>query len=324
MDTATAKDLFYYDDHAFPCLARSSRPVAGPEFAAWYQSHAREIEEKLLRTGAILFRGISIRAIGDFESITGEIAVKFVSYVDGNSPRTKLSSRVYTSTEYDPAFPITLHNELSYSGQWPARLFFCCLVPAATGGETPLADCRRIIEAMNPALVEEVERKGINYIRNLNDGEGIGPSWQQTFETNDRRVVEQYCRESACEFVWKADGGLKITQRRPGVIRHPLTGERVWFNQIDQFHPSHLQPEIHEMLMMLYDQDEEELPMFVKFGDGSPVSSEVVAHIRQTVDGQARKSPWQQGDLLLVDNVLVCHGRMPYTGERKVLVALAK
>lgn len=82
--------------------------------------------------------------------------------------------------------------------------------------------------------------------------------------------------------------------------------------------------EIHQMLMMLYDQDEEELPMFVKFGDGSPVSSEVVAHLRQTVDGQARKSPWQQGDLLLVGNVLVCHGRMPYSGERKVWVALAR
>jgi len=32
---------------------------------------------------------------------------------------------------------------------------------------------------------------------------------------------------------------------------------------------------------------------------------------------------WQPGDLLLLDNMQVAHGRTPYTGNRKILVAMA-
>jgi alpha-ketoglutarate-dependent taurine dioxygenase len=31
---------------------------------------------------------------------------------------------------------------------------------------------------------------------------------------------------------------------------------------------------------------------------------------------------WNTGDLLVIDNVLVGHGRRPFTGSRRVLVAM--
>jgi alpha-ketoglutarate-dependent taurine dioxygenase len=33
---------------------------------------------------------------------------------------------------------------------------------------------------------------------------------------------------------------------------------------------------------------------------------------------------WQKGDLLMVDNMLVAHGRAPFTGPRRILVAMAE
>jgi len=32
--------------------------------------------------------------------------------------------------------------------------------------------------------------------------------------------------------------------------------------------------------------------------------------------------PWETHDVLLLDNMLVCHGRKPYKGERTILVAM--
>lgn len=298
-----------------------STPIS--EFIDWYNANYDSIQQQLLETGAIVFRGVDIDSLEKFENVFTQLSKNFLNYVDGNSPRTKLSSKVYTSTEYDKNFSITLHNELSYSATYPSKIFFCCTLPAASGGETPIADCRKIYEKMNADLIEQIKSKRITYVRNLHGGQGFGPSWQDTFETKEKSTVEKYCKESLIEFTWKKDGGLKLSQTRDGVIQHPVTKEWVWFNQMDQFHPSHLNPEIYETLMLIYNNNEEELPTYVKFGDNSKVTSDMIKEIRKTVDSLAVSTPWEKGDLLMADNILVCHGRMPYKGDRKVLVSMA-
>ena len=201
-----------------------------------------------MQHGAIKFRGVPIDSIKTFQHIVYAISDRFLPYVDGNSPRTKLSGNVYTSTEYDASQQITMHNELSYSAKWPNKLFFSCLTPAETGGETLLADSQAILQQMNPEIVAEIEEKGIIYVRNLNGGSGIGPSWQLTFETESKEQVEAFCEASQIDFEWNGDNHLRLYQPSEGIIRHRKTGEKVWFNQIDQFHPIHLGEEMYETM----------------------------------------------------------------------------
>jgi hypothetical protein len=266
---------------------------------------------------------VQIGSLEDFQHIVDSVSSKFMSYVDGNSPRTKLSSNVYTSTEYDQTQRITMHNELSYSTKWPKKLFFSCLQPAETGGETLLADSREILSVMDRTILKEIEQRGVMYIRNLHGGRGMGPSWQETFETEDSNQLEEYCRSYGIDFEWTENGNLKLKQFSKGILEHSATGEKVWFNQIDQFHPCHLGEEMFETMQLLYDLPEN-FPMYVTFGDGKQISEAMVHDILGCIDEVTLAPAWQKNEFVIVDNELVAHGRNSYTGSRRVLVAMSE
>jgi hypothetical protein len=296
--------------------------ISPEQFIGYYLKNQPEIEKKLLSEGAVKFTGIAIDSLQNFEKIVHSISAEFLEYIDGNSPRTKLSGKIYTSTEYDKTQRITMHNELSYSAKWPNKLFFTCVQPAFTGGETLLADSRQILRAMPRDIVSEVAAKGVIYSRNLHGGTGIGPSWQETFETKDKNQLEAYCRSYNIDFEWGRNDSLRLKQRAKGILAHRLTNEKVWFNQIDQFHPCHLGEEMLEAVCVLYDSPED-YPMYVKFGDGSEIDEAVVRAIINTIDVVTVAPVWERHELLIIDNELVSHGRNPYTGSRSVLVAMS-
>jgi alpha-ketoglutarate-dependent taurine dioxygenase len=292
-------------------------------FIAYYLENRVELEQKLHNAGAIKFRGVLIDSLEVFQRVVGSISTKFLNYIDGTSPRTKLSGGVYTSTEYDKTMRITMHNENSYSAKWPNKLFLSCLQPAETGGETLLADSREILKRMDKDIVEEIEARGITYIRNLHGGEGMGISWQQTFEINERKQLEEYCKAYSIQFEWREDNGVRLKQPSRGIIEHRESKERVWFNQIDQFHPYQLGEELYEALLTLCEAPED-FPTYVTFGDGKVISEDIIRSILKTTEEVTIAPPWSRNELLVIDNELVSHGRNPYTGDRKVLLSMSE
>ena len=54
--------------------------------------------------------------------------------------------------------------------------------------------------------------------------------WQDVFGTADRQVVEEELRKSGAEFHWKDGDSLRIVDRGSAIEKHPVTGEKVWFN----------------------------------------------------------------------------------------------
>jgi alpha-ketoglutarate-dependent taurine dioxygenase len=216
-----------------------------------------------------------------------------------------------------------MHSEYAYSHKYPARLFFCCVVEPGQGGATPVADNRQILSRLDPEVVDEFTRKKIKYVRNLHGGgNGFGLSWQDSFQTTDKSVVEKYCREMLIDYEWKADGGLKLENTFVCSITHPRTGEQVWFNQAPQFHPSDYPTDIFKSLCDSYRGREHEMPQTSFFGDDTPIDVSALKHIRETMFKQATVFPWREGDVMMIDNILVCHGRMPFSGQRKILLAM--
>src|SRR5262245_42802118 len=74
-----------------------------------------ELDEKLLKHGALLFRGFAIDGPRDFQAFADAIG-SVRDYVGGNSPRSEILDRVYSSTEYPRSLEIALHNEMAYLG----------------------------------------------------------------------------------------------------------------------------------------------------------------------------------------------------------------
>jgi hypothetical protein len=164
----------------------------------------------------------------------------------------------------------------------------------------------------------------VAYIRNLHGGIGIGASWQQTFETDSRETVTALLQQEDITYEWKADGSLWMKEVRPAILEHPVSKCKVWFNQADEFHPSSNGTELYEAMLLLYNQDINNFPMYATFGDGSAIPLDYLETIRQVIRENIVKFPWQKGDLLLLDNLMIGHGRMPYTGQRRTLVAMSK
>jgi hypothetical protein len=307
-----------------------ARPRAGQDrFAALLkrvEDERGEFEQQLLSSGAMLIRGYAVDTTDQFAELVSRLAGSKAlrEYCGGASPRHPLpgsKAPVYNSTEYPAHIELPLHNELSYSAEYPERITFLCLVEPGAGGETTYGDSRRILRAMAPAVRSRFERLGLRYIRNLPPGEGSGYSWQDAFRSCDPRVVEQRCAASGATAEWLPGDFLRVVQNRPAVASHPQTDEEVWFNQADGFHPSALDEQSYRELLALYGS-EDRFRLNVTYGDGCPIDPNALAAIRDVLRKESRPHAWRKGDVLVLDNMLVAHGRRPFTGGRRIATAI--
>jgi alpha-ketoglutarate-dependent taurine dioxygenase len=278
------------------------------------------VAEHLERAGGILFRGFTVPDVAAFKGFAASFGEELLSYEFGSTPRSKVEQGVYTSTEYPAHQSIPLHNEQAYTRQWPMRIWFYCHTAAPEGGETPIADSREVYRRLDPRIRQRFIDKGLMYVRNY--GNGLDVPWQQVFNTEEPAVVEAYCRSQDIAWEWKDDGELRTHQICQAVTTHPRTGDNVWFNQAHLFHISALEPNVRETLLAVV--DEEDLPRHVYYGDGSPIEDSILNEIRAVYDSVTIRFPWQQGDVLMLDNMLAAHGRAPFKGPRRVVVAMAQ
>jgi len=283
----------------------------------WSAQNRESIEAKLVDHGAILFRGFNLNSVSQFESFAKAVCPDlFGEY--GDLPREEMGGKVYGSTPYPSDETILFHNESSHMHRWPMLIWFYCVKPSEMGGETPIVDCRKIYQAIEPGLRQKFAELGLMYVRNFTPG--LDVSWQNFFHTDERSVVEDYCKQASIDFEWTGDGGLRTRQVCPAIVKHPQTGQMVFFNQLQLHHVSCLTPAVRESLASM--MPEKDFPRNVYYGDGSKIEDSVVDELLNLYRQFAVTFSWQQHDVIMLNNMLVAHSRNPYVGERKIVVAL--
>lgn len=279
---------------------------------------ATEVDELLLKHGALLFRGFNVKDVAAFEAFLDAIPVRRASYVYRSTPRTAVGDRVYTATEYPASQEIPLHSENAYQRSWPLKVAFCCVTASDRGGATPLADVREVTRAIGERLLHKFASRGVEYIRHYRPYVDI--PWQAVFQTEDRCEVELYCERNGLEYEWVEADTLRTSQVSHGAAAHPITRELLFFNQAHLFHVSSLGAANAELLIRTYGRDR--LPRNARYGDGTEIPDAELETVRDSFRRQAVVFSWQPGDVLLLDNMQVAHGRQPFSGPRRILTAL--
>jgi len=288
--------------------------------AQWAAGHRPWIDDRLRIFGALLFRGFAVDGVEGFGEVIRALAGNSFPYVERSSPRRAVAEHVYTSTEYPSHLAIPLHNENAYAHTWPRRLVFLCEKPARLGGETPLADCQRVLRAIPPPIRTRFRRLGVRYVRNL--GRGLGLSWQDVFQAASRDAAEERARAAGYTVRWNADASMRVERVAPAIVRHPESGVPLWFNHAAFFHPSSLPRDVRCELEARWGEDD--LPQWTGYGDGSSIDDDTAAILRRAYASEERCFRWRVGDVLLIENMRIAHGRRPYEGTRRVLVGMSQ
>ncbi len=285
----------------------------------WITQNRSWMDATLDQCGALLLRGFQVSTGEEFKGVVNLLSSQPLNYVYRSTPRTSLGEGIYTATEYPAGLTIPQHNENSYQREWPLRLLFFCEQPAeGGGGETPLASSVKVTSRIDPGIQKRFTEKQVMYIRNYR--EDLDLPWQTVFQTDSKAKVEEFCRSHDIDCEWTGPDSLRTRQICQAFAKHPRTGANLWFNQAHLFHPSSLDKQTRTAMLQMFSEDD--LPRNARYGDGSAIAEADLEHVREAFKQEIITFQWMAGDILVLDNMLVSHGRAPYKGKRRVLVGM--
>ncbi len=317
-----------------PAIIRARDPRLKSDldaFVAWFAQNKSVFDRLAVAHGALLFRDFPVRGTEAFGRAIDHYPTNDLNYVGGASQRSGIAGRVMETTNAPKHWPFQMHQEMAYLPRYPRMIAFYCNVAPPAGGETLVADFRLLEHRLPRRFWDEVKTRGVRYARNFRAPGEIDPvrakmhnTWTAAFQTEDAASAEAACRGVGLEPRWESDGSLTALFTAPGFTHHSLTGQTVWFNHIAS-QTQNLRNKGAEQWALYnlhYGAGDKPRPYFTTYGDGGEVDPEDVEDLQLTIEAITQSLRWEQGDILLIDNVLTAHGRAPFDGVRDIQVAL--
>lgn len=285
--------------------------------------------------GAIVLRNLGN---SDIDSLTDYIKVigwdsgdEFFDQNGTVAQRTEINQYLSTANEGPSSRMLYQHNEFSRFKKFPKKLFFACNEFSAEGGETPIVHGGEYFEDIygkEPELVKELAQKGLymQQVWPLTTENKTSWSDKFTFGRNvnkevdsleqQKKKAEEIVIDSVSDDYYFDEGDDLVVHQHTQPIRvyKRADGESYpcFFNSIANFHGDKKYAlEGHGKTASLqFDKDSTDIPM------------DFLDKILESSVSKAYNHKWQTGDLAIVDNYQVSHGRLPWNGGRKILVSM--
>ncbi len=251
--------------------------------------------------GVLLFRGFGVNT-ETFKAFTDLFGSNFMAYVGGayNKRETINNDKtLLTVTGRKLKFGVPLHGEMYYMHRKPTLLWFYCETPAATDGETTVCDGIAIYKALSDSTRELFETKKIKYLRSYPDGK-----WQEVYQTDDLDFVAAACQENGVTA--KIDHEKKLVETEytcPAIIDSPDGTQRIFINNI-------LPVAGGEYLLG-------DTSSVVRLEDDSHIPQAVLLELKGIAERLTKPVAWQKGDIIMVDNRRMLHGRRLFSDDRR-------
>lgn len=343
------KHYFINEEQQLPLVIEPDGDSSVEGLKNYIRKNHEDLSEKIYKYGAILFRGFEINSPKLFEEIAMLIDPNLKNDYLGTSPRDKVAGTdyVFSASELPGFYPIMQHCEMSYLSNKPVKVFFYCDVEPNYGGETPLCNFRKVYKELDEAVKREFEKRGVKLVRNYSASGKRSKlnlwelkSWTDIFHTTDREEVERQFRKYEVDFEWKKNGDLRLTHTNNAIAEHPVTKEKVWFNHTQVFNIDaapieyefihRRQKRLKTLLFKWFitamvslkkiTTNPEEESINVVFADGSEIPKSYIRKIEETIWKNLVIFPWKKNDMVAIDNLGTAHGRLPYEGDRRIMV----
>ncbi|EMM77007.1 TauD/TfdA family dioxygenase [Leptospira santarosai] len=316
----------------------------------WIKNNKRALTDDLKEYGAVLFRGFDVSSPQDFEDVIINVDPNLKNNYLGTSPRNQVTRYTFTATELPPAYPIMQHAEMSFLDSPPKKLFFYCGKASKKFGETPITDLRKVLNEVPTFIREKFEKDKVRYSRIYD-----GPSnrsrfqfwktkrWDEMFQTKDREKVEEISKKQNFKAEWFGRDNLRLINTTLAIRKHPEFKSLAWHNHSQVFHIDAARKEYWRIfirqktirgflvsvtlevltLIKKITTKKEYLDTHCTYGDGQEISGLELKLIQDAFWNNISLFSWQEGDVLVIDNYSVSHGRHPFTGPREIFVAWA-
>tara|TARA_R110002111_G_scaffold262444_2_gene338549 strand:+ start:24586 stop:25623 length:1038 start_codon:yes stop_codon:yes gene_type:complete len=301
-----------------------------PAFIEWASSRRAILDKLICAHGGVVLRGFPITETEDFGALAGIFPTFAGDYVGGLAPRTQIAGKVMEATRLDKNVKIRLHSEMAYMQNFPPRVAFFSKKTAEIGGETIIASTRGLLDALPAELREKVATHGVMTVRNFAAPSGQLDStvphvdlrgWDVAFETEDQDEVSRLCAQRGLEPIWNEDGSLTVVNRTAAVVTHPQTKQKLYRSNLHIYTVnSNMEGLDAEIIRRL--RETQKRPSGTFLGNGESLTPEENLHFTAFLDRQTRAWRWKDGDVMILDNLQVWHGRNPYEGSRDVQVAM--
>ncbi|VAX38703.1 Clavaminate synthase-like protein At3g21360 [hydrothermal vent metagenome] len=309
-----------FGDTVFPYLIKCESPDASlQQTIDWTAENATDLLELSYKHGAILFRGFPFTTVEEFDPFIAAFGLPNFPYKKSlsNAVRVNRTERIFSANEAPSEVDILYHHEMAQTPFYPKTIFFCCEVAADEGGATSLCRSDILLERLEeeyPEFVQNCEELGLKYfsVMPLQDDaqSGMGRSWKSTLGVETKEDAETRLKELNYTWEWLDDDSLRATTPTLPCIREVTENRKTFFNQL--------------IAAFCGWKDSRNDPSeAIRFGDGSKLDTAAVMRAVALSEELTFDLDWQVGDIALVDNTLIMHGRQPFKGTRKVFASLA-